>query len=106
MPSSDFRPFTVRLGPHKVKVTYEPGTPKRSGYYGLCRTSPKTGIRIQIWDKGRRSRWSTLWHELLHAMSEATNAKLTERQVRRLEVCMQRLCRDNPALMKKIVRGI
>ena len=105
MPRKDLRPFIVRLGPHKVAVNYERGTPKSSGMYGVCR-SRKTGLSIQLWDKGRRSRWSTLWHELLHAMSFATDAKLSEKQVVKLEHAFKSLCRKNPALVKKITRGI
>ena len=105
MPRKDLRSFSVLIGPHKVEVRTEPGTPKSSGFYGTCQ-SRKSGITIRLWDKGRRSRYSTLWHELLHAMSFATDAKLSEKQVVKLEHAFKSLCRKNPALVKKITRGI
>lgn len=96
-------PGNVRLHGRNVSVRTDSS---KSKLLGQCTQNSDGSVSITLWDKGSRSAYSTLWHELLHAMSFHKNLRLTEKQVLGVERGLKSLCRNNPALMRKLVRKI
>lgn len=91
-----------------VTIVDEPNNDKLLGYFDP--TTP-AGWRITLFGLKGRQRASTLLHELLHAVSaaeyEGNGTKvLTEKQVLALEKSLGGVCRDNPKLMRKIIREL
>jgi hypothetical protein len=77
-----------------------------SNAVGLC---DKTQLTIHIYPKMAPAKlWSSLWHEILHAMFEeaAIDIKEEEDLVADLERIQCSVFRDNPTLMKNLTRTL
>ncbi len=102
------RPCTIRVSGREVTVVDEPKNKKLFGYFDP--TCP-AGWRISLYGLTGQQRASTLFHELLHAMSAAEyedrgTRVLSEKQVAALEKAFAAVCRDNPKLMRSLIREL
>ena len=98
---------SVSVGRRRVAIVEDNPHPD---YVGLF-VPRKRGWRIHLFGERGRAKWSTLWHELLHALSGAALERkrvpvLTEAQVLALEEGFADLCRRNPRLMLRLVKEL
>lgn len=87
---------SVRIGPMRYAVKDVEGLAER-GYIGQC-NSVSCEIHLEPTQHPAKKR-ATLFHEILHAVSDTYDIKLTERQVNLLEAGLLNLFDDNPDLL-------
>jgi len=78
-----------------------------SSILGLC---DKTQLTIWVWeDQAPAKVWSTLWHEVKHAMFEESGINLKEDEeediVGHLERIEFSVFRDNPQFMRNMIKA-
>jgi hypothetical protein len=75
-----------------------------SGAVGLC---DKTQLVIHVYPKmALAKQWSTLWHEVIHAMFEESSIDTKEEEeiVSALERIQCAVMKDNPTLVKNLIK--
>lgn len=98
-------PKTVQVGSMQYTIEDMPqDMHELSGAVGLC---DKTQLTIHVYPKmANAKKWSTLWHEILHAMFEESSidSKYEEDIVGSLERIQCSVLRDNPTLIKNLIK--
>ena len=98
-------PKSVMVGSMKYTVAEMPvDMHELSGAVGLC---DKTQLTIHVYPRmALAKQWSTLFHEVLHAMFEESSidSKEEEEIVSALERIQCAVMRDNPTLMKNLIK--
>ncbi len=96
---------SVKIGRKTVPIRERE---RHAKYRGLFNVLPSGRWRISLFGVRGRLKWSTLWHEMLHALSQDAAdgdgvRELSERQVLAIEARFGALCRQNPNLMRRLV---
>ena len=98
--------FQAELGAEPVLVVWDDGLDP-SQTYGQCEGSAQYGRLIRL--GGARPgpvRGTTFLHEVLHLVADGAGGKLSERQVRTLEVGIAQFLRSNPAMSRWWLREL
>jgi hypothetical protein len=90
------RPERIRILGKPFKVTYCQGSePLSEDQVGEC--DPDKQLILIRYGAPLESEQDTLLHELLHALDEATDAKMKETQVKKMATALLAVLKDNPS---------
>lgn len=92
------RPASVKVLGQKFTITFTEGDPLDADDLGECAVD---SLSIAVRDKlNPEKERLVLLHEVIHAIEDVLNLKLSEKQVEGLETGVYALIRDNPAFIK------
>ena len=91
-------PRALRVAGYDVPVTVETNPDFTDEYHGQYSRLPTTRIRLSAVNEPSRQK-ETLIHELIHAISDAYDSELDERQVSTLSRGLYAAFVDNPKLL-------
>lgn len=90
-------PKTLRVAGYVIPVEVVNDPDFTDAYHGEYGTLPRTVIRLSAENEPTRQR-ETLLHELLHAISDAFELEMSERQVAAMSRGLYGVLVDNPKL--------
>lgn len=100
----DFDPSgTLRVLGYDFAIVAATDGEHMDGYDGLCDEKRST-LHVRSRLPADKARETTL-HEIVHAVSNAMDAELEERQVLTISRGLYAVCRDNPEYMKALLFG-
>jgi len=92
--------MSVKIGPELYRAYTVPSF--KNGNMGRCYYSKSEIVISEAYEE--RKQRNTLWHEIIHAISDTYQIGLTEEQVRMMEVGIVGLIDDNPHLIEFTTR--
>ena len=92
----------LKVGRKKIPIVYKEDMP--SNYFGMVLSEPESRIEVNARIKGKRAVYETLFHEGIHLIDGEYGIGLSEKKVRVLETTLIDLLRNNPDLVKELMK--